>query len=297
MSESNSINSVDKQNEKFTDRLRNAWSVVEKSRHPQRPYALDYIVKIFSDFEELRGDRAYSDDPAIVAGVASLETNGNKQSVFIVAHQKGRNTKQKIFRNFGMARPEGYRKAIRIFELAERFKKPVITLIDTPGAFPGVGAEERGQAYAIADSIRKMFEVKVPTVSVVIGEGGSGGALAIGVADRLLMLENSIYSVISPESCAAILWGNAGESKRAALALRMSAKETFDLGLCDEIVGEVGAGAHETIEESSAKLKDRIAHHLAELNGLSLEALMEARFEKFRRIDGRHFTEVSNGRA
>jgi acetyl-CoA carboxylase carboxyl transferase subunit alpha len=289
MSDTNSTNSVDKQDEKFTDRLRNAWSVVEKSRHPQRPYALDYIMKIFSDFEELRGDRAYSDDAAIVSGMASLDTGENKQSVFIIAHQKGRNTKQKIHRNFGMARPEGYRKAIRLFELAERFKKPVITLIDTPGAFPGVGAEERGQSHAIADSIRKMFEIRVPTLSVVIGEGGSGGALAIGVGDRLLMMENSIYSVISPESCAAILWGNSAESKRAAVALKMSARETLNLGLCDEIVEEHGTGAHESLEESAKRLKTRISFHLENLMKLSTEELLAARFEKYRRIDKRHF--------
>jgi acetyl-CoA carboxylase carboxyl transferase subunit alpha len=291
MNQNDSTNSIDKQDQKFSDRLRNAWGVVEKSRHPQRPYSLDYAVKIFSDFEEVRGDRAYSDDAAIVAGMATIEVDGYKQNVFVVSHQKGRNTKQKILRNFGMARPEGYRKAMRVFELAERFKKPVITFIDTPGAFPGVGAEERGQSHAIAASIQRMFEVKVPTVSVVIGEGGSGGALAIGVGDRLLMLENSIYSVISPESCAAILWGNAAESKRAAVALKMSAKETFELGLCDEIIEEAGSGAHETLEETSARVKSAIVRNLKDLSKLSTEDLLKQRFDKYRKIDQRHFAE------
>ena len=291
MSQHNSTNLIDKQDLKFSDRLRNAWGVVEKSRHPQRPYTLDYTVKIFSDFEEVRGDRAYSDDAAIVAGMARLESEDYKQNVFIVSHQKGRNTKQKILRNFGMARPEGYRKAMRVFELAERFKMPVITFIDTPGAFPGVGAEERGQSHAIAASIQRMFEVKVPTVSVVIGEGGSGGALAIGVGDRLLMLENSIYSVISPESCAAILWGNSAESKRAAVALKMSAQETLELGLCDQIISEPGNGAHESMEETAASIKKALIENLKTLSGLSQEELLRQRFEKYRKIDQRNFIE------
>jgi acetyl-CoA carboxylase carboxyl transferase subunit alpha len=291
MNESNSTNSIDKQDQKFSDRLRVAWGVVEKSRHPQRPYSLDYAVKIFSDFEEVRGDRAYSDDPAIVAGMATLESEDYKQNIFIVSHQKGRNTKQKILRNFGMARPEGYRKAMRVFELAERFKMPVITFIDTPGAFPGVGAEERGQSHAIAASIQRMFELTVPSVSVVIGEGGSGGALAIGVGDRLLMLENSIYSVISPESCAAILWGNSAEAKRAAVALKMSAKETHQLGLCDEIIEEPANGAHESLEETSMRIKSALVRSLKELSKLSREDLLKQRFEKYRRIDHRHFVE------
>jgi acetyl-CoA carboxylase carboxyl transferase subunit alpha len=291
MGQDNSTNLIDKQDQKFSDRLRTVWGVVEKSRHPQRPYTLDYSAKIFSDFEEIRGDRAHGDDAAIVAGIATIESEDYKQNVFIVSQQKGRNTKQKILRNFGMARPEGYRKAMRAFELAERFKMPLITFIDTPGAFPGVEAEERGQSHAIASSIQKMFEVKIPTISVVIGEGGSGGALAIGVGDRLLMLENSIYSVISPESCAAILWGNAAESKRAAVSLKMSAKETFELGLCDEIIEEPGNGAHEGLDETSSRIKSALIRNLKQLSSLSIEDLLLSRFEKYRKIDQRHFTE------
>jgi acetyl-CoA carboxylase carboxyl transferase subunit alpha len=277
---------------KFSDQLSEVWSVVEKSRHPQRPHSLDYIHKVFIDFEELKGDRCFGEDAAIIAGMAELRGEKDKfsQSVFILAHQKGRNTKQKIERNFGMARPEGYRKAMRIFELAERFNKPVIALIDTPGAFPGVGAEERGQSVAIAQSILKMFELKVPSISLVIGEGGSGGALAVGVADRVLMLENSIYSVISPESCAAILWGTASESKRAALALKMSAKETFELGLCDEVIAEGGSGAHENPDEAASAIKAAFIKNLQELLAMDPQTRAAKKYEKFRHIDARQLS-------
>jgi acetyl-CoA carboxylase carboxyl transferase subunit alpha len=272
---------------KFSEQLARAWSVVEKSRHPQRPYALDYIHQILSDFEELKGDRVYGEDPALVAGMGLLPAGEGReaQTVFVLGNQKGRKTKEKIERNFGMARPEGYRKAVRVMELAERFKKPLLTFIDTPGAFPGISSEERGQSVAIAESIRAMASMKVPSVGIVIGEGGSGGALAIGVTDRLLMLENSIYSVISPESCAAILWGNSGESKRAALALKLSASETFKLGLCDEIVAEPGEGAHETFVETSVRIAQRVRFHFSALQSLSLNSMMAARFTKFREID------------
>lgn len=278
---------------KFSEKINDAWKVVEKSRHPQRPYALDYIVKLFENFEELRGDRTFADDPAIVAGVGEFvhPYSGKRESVFIVANQKGRKTKEKIERNFGMARPEGYRKAVRLFELADRFKKPLITFIDTPGAFPGIGAEERGQAVAIAESIKKMFEINVPSVGVVIGEGGSGGALALGVSDRLLMLENSIYSVISPESCAAILWGNSGESKRAALALKLSAKETFDLGLCDGIIEEGPEGAHADADTATQFLAKAISESLMSIHSQTHEERMDARHKKYRNIDSRHITD------
>ncbi len=284
--------SIVAEEKKFSDKLQDAWNVVEKSRHVQRPHALDYIHRLFADFEEIKGDRCFGEDLALVGGVGALKNPLGKEEkkVFFLAHQKGRNTKQKIERNFGMAKPEGYRKAIRIMEMAVRFKKPLITLIDTPGAFPGVGAEERGQSEAIASSILKMFQISTPIVGVVIGEGGSGGALAIGVADKLLMLENSIYSVISPESCAAILWGNSGESKRAALALKLGAQDTFDLGLCDEIIKEPEEGAHQSFEKVSQALSERINSHLDDLLKQSPELLVKSRYEKFRNIDARHFS-------
>ena len=274
---------------KFSEKLDEVWKVVEKSRHPQRPYALDYVMKLFENFEELKGDRLFAEDPAIVAGAADFVfSNGKKQSVFIVANQKGRKTKEKIERNFGMARPEGYRKAMRVFDLAQRFNKPLITLIDTPGAFPGIGAEERGQSVAIGESIKKMFELRIPSVGIVIGEGGSGGALALGVTDHLFMLENSIYSVISPESCAAILWGNSGEMKRAALALKLSARETRELGLCDGIIEEGPEGAHNDFDKTCTYLKAALSESLSSLIEEDIETLLAKRHEKFRRIDDRH---------
>lgn len=279
-----------------SERLRKAWTVVEKSRHPQRPHGVDYLHKIFSEFEELKGDRAFGEDSALIAGVGVLRAVNPKQEplkVFFLVHEKGRNTKQKIERNFGMARPEGYRKAVRIMNLAERFNKPILTLIDTPGAFPGIGAEERGQSEAIASSILRLLEVKVPTVGVVIGEGGSGGALAIGVTDKLLMLENSIYSVISPESCAAILWGSAAESKQAAAALKMSAKETFDLGICDEVVPEKDDGAHLDHEAAAQILLEKVDGHFRKLMHTDPATRMEQRHNKFRNIDARHLKQGS----
>ena len=271
-----------------TEVLADAWKVVEKSRHPQRPYALDYVNNIFTNFEELKGDRSYREDLAIIGGIAEFThpSTGETEGVFIVANQKGRKTKEKVERNFGMARPEGYRKAMRIFDLAERFNKPLISFIDTPGAFPGIGAEERGQAVAIAESIRKMFEIKCPTIGVVIGEGGSGGALALGVTDRLLMLENSIYSVISPESCAAILWGNSGEMRKAAHALKLSAQDTYRLGLCDKIVPEFEGGAHLDHDKTAVLLKEAISSEILSLKKIKTpEELLENRFQKFRNID------------
>ncbi|MBS1985529.1 MAG: acetyl-CoA carboxylase carboxyltransferase subunit alpha [Bdellovibrionales bacterium] len=273
-----------------SERIKKAWSVVEKSRHPQRPHAIDYLHKLFSEFEEFKGDRTFADDSALISGAGILRNSENEAGlkVFFLAHEKGRNTKQKIERNFGMARPEGYRKTVRMMELAERFNRPILTLIDTPGAFPGIGAEERGQSEAIASSILKMLEVKVPTVGAVIGEGGSGGALAIGVADTLMMLENSVYSVISPESCAAILWGSAAESKQAAAALKMTARETFDLGICDEVIPEEGEGAHVNPDFTTKMLLDRVNWHFKRLLAMKPEKRMEARYKKFRFIDAKH---------
>lgn len=278
---------------KFSDRMTEIWSTVEKSRHPQRPHALDYIQKLFSDFEEIRGDRGFAEDKALVAGIGRLRAipGVTEINLLFLGHQKGRNTKQKIERNFGMAKPEGYRKAIRAFEMAEKFKLPVLTFIDTPGAYPGIGAEERGQSEAIAKCIQVMFEVKTPSVGIVIGEGGSGGALAIGVADKLLMLENSTYSVISPESCAAILWGSAAESKRAAAALNLTAKNTLALGICDEVISEGRDGAHENSEFVFDTLLKRIHHHFLDLQNLSLEKLLADRFRRYRSIGNEHLKE------
>ncbi len=275
-------------NEKLDDELTKAWAVVERSRHPLRPYTADYIESLFSDFEELKGDRFFGEDPALIAGIGTLKRttkNSKDVSVFVLGHQKGRKTKDKVFRNFAMAKPEGYRKAMRIMELAERFQKPIITFIDTPGAFPGVEAEERGQSEAIASSIMKMLQVNTPTIGIVIGEGGSGGALAIGCADRLLMLENSTYSVISPESCAAILWGKANESKRAAKALKLTAKDVLKLGLCDEVIKEGKDGAHANFAMVSDALLNDIHESLISLSKKNSVLLLKTRYKKFRNID------------
>jgi acetyl-CoA carboxylase carboxyl transferase subunit alpha len=276
-----------------SDKLKLAWAVVEKSRHPQRPHSVDYLHQIFSEFEEIRGDRHFGEDSALLCGFGILKGASNKETgmkVAFVAHEKGRNTKQKIERNFGMARPEGYRKAMRLAEMAERFKLPIIAFIDTPGAFPGIGAEERGQSEAIASSILKFLEVRTPTMGVVIGEGGSGGALAIGVMDRLLMMQNSIYSVISPESCAAILWESASEAKRAAAALRLGAKDCLELGLCDDLIAEPGEGAHTSHEEAARILLDQIQKTLRELVTQDIQKLRESRLKKYRTIDARHMS-------
>lgn len=268
--------------------LNKAWSVVERSRHPLRPYTLDYIETMFSEFEELKGDRLYGEDPALVAGIGTLKklkSSDKEISVFVLGHQKGRKTKEKVFRNFAMAKPEGYRKAMRIMDLAERFNKPLLTFVDTPGAYPGIGAEERGQSEAIASCIMKMLQMKSPSISVVIGEGGSGGALAIGCADRLLMLENSTYSVISPESCAAILWGKSSESKRAAKALRLTAKDVLKFGICDAVIEEGKDGAHSNLTQVSEALLKDIHKTIVALSKKDSEQLMKARYKKFRDID------------
>ena len=250
------------------------------ARHPNRPSTLDYLGYLVPDFLELHGDRAFADDAAIVGGIGRLDG----APVVVIGHQKGRNVKERVKRNFGMPHPEGYRKAQRLMLLAERFGRPVITFIDTPGAYPGLGAEERGQSEAIAASLRLMARLAVPIVAVVIGEGGSGGALALGVADRILMLEHSVYSVISPEGCAAILWKSADKADDAADALKMTAKDLLALGVIDEIVPEPLGCAHRNHAAMAAALKKSIGQHLAQLADLPSEDLLAARYEKFRKM-------------
>lgn len=254
------------------------WERTQLSRHPQRPYALDYIQSLFETFRELHGDRNYSDDPAIIGGIAIF----NQRPVMIIAHQKGRSTKEKVWRNFGMPRPEGYRKALRLMRIADRFKLPIICFIDTPGAYPGVGAEERGQSEAIAKNIMIMSELKTPIISLVIGEGGSGGALAIGVSDRILMLEYSIYSVISPESCAAILWRSSDKAELAAKSLKLTAPEVFQLKIADELIPEPKGGAHRSHTEVFNEVRKSLTRNLDELVKKPLDVLLEERYKKYR---------------
>lgn len=253
-----------------------AWQVSQVARHPQRPYTLDYIRNLFTDFEELHGDRAFADDPAIVGGIGRLDDI----SVMIIGQQKGRDVKARQYRNFGMPRPEGYRKALRLFRLAEKFHLPIITLIDTPGAYPGIGAEERGQSEAIAKNLYVMAELKTPIIGVVIGEGGSGGALALGVVDKLLMLQHSIYSVISPEGCASILWKSADKAPQAAEAMGVSAEQNLELGLIDQIVPEPLGSAHRDYDAVAAKLKTVLAEHLMELQGYPTNKLITMRYQR-----------------
>ncbi|CAG9296072.1 acetyl-CoA carboxylase carboxyl transferase subunit alpha [Celerinatantimonas diazotrophica] len=253
-----------------------AWQISQLARHPMRPYTLDYIERMFTDFDELCGDRAYADDKAIVGGIARL----NGQPVMIIGHQKGRETKEKIKRNFGMPRPEGYRKALRLMEMAERFKMPILTFIDTPGAYPGVGAEERGQSEAIAHNLMVMSELKVPTVCTVIGEGGSGGALAIGVGDRVNMLQYSTYSVISPEGCASILWKSADKAPVAAEAMGIIASRLKELELIDSVIEEPLGGAHRDVDKIAARLKEKLVTDLATLQQLPVEKLLEERYKR-----------------
>jgi acetyl-CoA carboxylase carboxyl transferase subunit alpha len=250
---------------------------VQVARHPRRPYTLDYIRTIFTDFVELHGDRLFRDDPAIVGGWARLDG----ASVMVLGHQKGRDTKENLRRNFGMAHPEGYRKALRLMRLAEKFGAPVITLVDTPGAYPGLGAEERGQAEAIARNLLEMAHLRVPLVAAVIGEGGSGGALAVGVADRVIMLENSVYSVISPEGCAAILWKDASQRERAAEALKLTAKDLLELKIVDEIVPEPPGGAHADPEAAAAAVSDALRRHIRQLRKVRVAKLLELREDKY----------------
>ncbi|MCK6524150.1 acetyl-CoA carboxylase carboxyltransferase subunit alpha [Myxococcota bacterium] len=256
------------------------WQRTLLSRHPQRPYSLDWISRLFTDWRELHGDRAGHDDAAIVGGFARYKG----RPVAVLGHQKGRNTKESLKRNFGMPRPEGYRKALRLMSLAARFGRPIITLIDTPGAYPGVDAEARGQAEAIARNIMEMSTFQVPVICVVIGEGGSGGALALGVGNRTLMLENSTYSVISPEGCAAILWRDRAEGPRAAEALRITAKDCLNLGVADEVVTEPGSGAHRDPDGAAAALDAALERHLNELSQLDGPALREDRYARYRKL-------------
>jgi acetyl-CoA carboxylase carboxyl transferase subunit alpha len=257
-----------------------AWQTVQLARHPRRPHTRDFCRLLFDDFIELHGDRLYRDDPAVVGGLARF----GGRSVVVVGHQKGRETREKIARNFGMPHPEGYRKALRLMRLAEKFGKPVITFIDTPGAYPGIGAEERGQAEAIARNLREMAALRVPVIAVVTGEGGSGGALAIGVGNRILMLRHAVYSVISPEGCAAILWGDAGKAPEAAEIMKITAPDLLALGVIDAIVPEPPGGAHRDWEATAAALRTVLHEHLADLAGRTPEALVTERYEKFRRI-------------
>ena len=253
-----------------------AWQISQLARHPQRPYALDYIGKIFTEFEELHGDRVYADDPAIVGGLARL----HGRPVMVIGQQKGRDTKEKIYRNFGMPRPEGYRKALRLMQLAERFKLPIVSFIDTPGAYPGIGAEERGQSEAIARNLYVMADLKVPIVCTVIGEGGSGGALAIGVGDRMLMLQYSIYSVISPEGCASILWKSAEKAADAAEALGVTSTRLKELNLIDDIIEEPLGGAHRDPDTMAERLQVRLIEEVEQLSHLPVEQLMATRYER-----------------
>ena len=253
-----------------------AWQISQVSRHPQRPYTKDYIEAIFKNFKELHGDRAYSDDPAIIGGLAEFEG----QSVMVIGHQKGRDIKERQHRNFGMPRPEGYRKALRLFKLAEKFSLPIITLIDTPGAYPGIGAEERGQSEAIARNLYVMTELQIPIISLVIGEGGSGGALALGVSDRLSMLEFSTYSVISPEGCASILWKKAEMAEVAADTLGITSTKLKKLDLVDEIVSEPLGGAHRDYEVTMKNVKQTLKDQLIQLKTTSIDELLKNRYER-----------------
>ncbi len=252
------------------------WQVSQLSRHPLRPYTLDYVDFLFDEFHELHGDRAFADDHAIVGGLARFRD----QAVMVIGQQKGRDTKAKIFRNFGMARPEGYRKALRLMKMAERFRLPLLTFIDTPGAYPGVGAEERGQSEAIAVNLKYMAQLPVPVICTVIGEGGSGGALAIGVGDRVNILQYSTYSVISPEGCASILWKDTAMAEVAASALGITSDRLLQLGLVDEVIPEPLGGAHKDPEKVAGKVGDCVAAQLEELNQLTTESLLEERYQR-----------------
>ncbi|ALP53127.1 acetyl-CoA carboxylase subunit alpha [Candidatus Tenderia electrophaga] len=254
----------------------NAWQVSQLARHPSRPYTLDYIGQIFTDFEELHGDRAYADDAAIVGGVARLDGN----PVMIIGQQKGRDTREKVKRNFGMPRPEGYRKAMRLMHMAERFKLPILTFIDTPGAYPGIGAEERGQSEAIARNLFVMSELKTPIICTVIGEGGSGGALAIGVGDRVMMLQYATYSVISPEGCASILWKSAEKASDAAEALGLTSARLKELGLIDRVIEEPRGAAHRNPAQMAAKVKQALLEELDALQNMDTETLLRQRYER-----------------
>jgi len=266
-----------------------AWQRSQMARHPQRPYALDFIRLLFTDFAELHGDRAFADDPAIVSGFARF----HGRPVLVIGHQKGRDTKQRLARNFGQAKPEGYRKALRLMRLAAKFGRPILTLIDTPGAYPGIDAEERGQAEAIASNLREMSRLPVPIVVTITGEGGSGGALAIAVGDKINMLENSVYSVISPEGCASILWRDPAKAETAAEALHITAADLIALGLVDEVVPEPEGGAHLDHEATARSLDPVLVRSLDELDALPIPELLRRRYEKFRTMGQRFVRETA----
>jgi acetyl-CoA carboxylase carboxyl transferase subunit alpha len=255
-----------------------SWQISQIARHPQRPYSLDYINSIFTDFHELHGDRSYADDPAIVAGIGRLDAT----PVAIIGHQKGRDIKERIYRNYGMPKPEGYRKALRVMQLAERYRLPILTFIDTPGAYPGIGAEERGQSEAIARNLMVMSSIQTPVIAIVIGEGGSGGALAIGVADSLIMLEYSTYAVISPEGCATILWKDANKAEEAAVAMGITSDRLNELGLIDEIIKEPLGGAHRDHAETAHSIKASVTQHLDRLLQMEQDEMLETRRQKIR---------------
>jgi acetyl-CoA carboxylase carboxyl transferase subunit alpha len=257
-----------------------AWERIQVARHPKRPQTLDYIAKVFSGFSELHGDRCFGDDPAIVGGFASLD----RKPVMVIGQQKGRDTKQKLHRNFGMPKPEGYRKGLRVMQIAAKFRRPVITLLDTPGAYPGIDAEERGQAEAIAYNLREMARLATPVIAVCVGEGGSGGALALGVGNVVLMLENAVYSVISPESCAAIIYRDSSKAEQAAAALRLTAEDLISFGLIDGIVPEPPGGAQENPDLAAENLRLCLRRHLTELTRLEPAKLVDHRYAKFRQM-------------
>jgi acetyl-CoA carboxylase carboxyl transferase subunit alpha len=262
-----------------------AWQRVLLARHPKRPHTLDYIERLFTDFHEIHGDRSFADDAAIVCGMAFFEG----RPVMLVGEQKGRDTKQKLHRNFGMPKPEGYRKAIRVMQIAAKFGRPIITFLDTPGAYPGIDAEERGQAEAIARNLREMARLRTPVISLVIGEGGSGGALALGVGNQVFMMENSVYSVISPESCAAIIWRDSAKAELAATALRLTAEDLLSFGLIDAIIPEPAGGAQEDPDGAAELLRASLRKALEELGRLSQDQLVQQRYAKYRKM-GNFFT-------
>jgi acetyl-CoA carboxylase carboxyl transferase subunit alpha len=266
-----------------------SWQRVQLARHPKRPHSRDYIERLITGFEELHGDRLFGDDKSILGGIGLFEG----APVMIIGQQKGRDTKEKLLRNFGMPKPEGYRKAMRLMQLAAKFNRPIITLIDTPGAYPGIDAEERGQAEAIAYNLREMSRIRTPIISVVIGEGGSGGALGMGVANRVYMLENAYYSVITPESFAAIIWRDSGKAPLAAAALKMTARDLLDMGVVDGIVPEPPEGAHTDVDAAAQSLKTVLQQALAELSALTPAELTEQRYSKFRDIGKAFFTEAA----
>ena len=285
------IKKLEEKLQKFKEDIYNnltPWQRVQIARHPHRPYTLDYIHMLTKDFVELRGDRLFADDLALIAGFATID----KLKVLMMGHQKGRDTKENVLRNFGCAHPEGYRKALRLMQLAEKFHLPVVILIDTPGAYPGIGAEERGQAQAIAYNLRDMSKLATPIVATIIGEGGSGGALGIGIADRVCILQNAYYSVISPEGCASILWRNSSKAPEAAKALKITGEDLLKFGIVDEVIPEPPGGAHHDPEEVAKNFKKILLKYLKELSALPKEKLLEARYQKFRKIG-----EFSNGEA